>query len=347
MRVPSFSLPELVADVRAGRAPAGGELDRVCRQVGGFALTGLPLPDGLVDEVLARTRDFFALPTEAKAARVSQHDQYVGWRGQDGNRNEYGYADDKEMFHVGPRVATTLRNLDGGADGAAARAPGLVEAALADCGLWPAELPEFVSAWHRYYAAMRESAGLVGEVLAAALGVEPARWSQLVAGDWADLAANYYPKPRPDGAPRVRNALHSDLTLFTILLQDPPGPGGLVMRDRAGGWHDVEPAQGEFVVNVGELLTYLTRGAYWAVPHEVRPPDPSVTGDRLSIPYFFRPNDHHVLIPFADESPLAADALADDFVADTVLAEALRDAGPLDVGAWVRRRKLQQRVGAS
>ncbi|MBL7498056.1 isopenicillin N synthase family oxygenase [Frankia sp. CNm7] len=356
MRVPSFSLPEVVADVRAGRAPAGGEFDRVCREVGAFVLTGLPLPAGLVDDVLARTREFFALPFAAKAARVSADDQYVGWRGTDGNRNEYGYADEKEMFHIGPRVAATLLGLgEHAASHPAEPAPrqgsGLLAAAVEGCGLWPAELPGFVDAWHRYYAAMQESAALLGTVMAAALGVAQARWSDMVAGNWADLAANYYPPPRPSAPPAIRNAVHSDLTLFTVLLQDPPGNGGLVMRDRSGGWHDVEPAAGEFVVNVGELLTYLTQGAWWAVPHEVRPADSTATGDRLTIPFFYRPSDHRELVPFHEHGAArgagpapAGTPLTDGFLADTVLADALRDARPLDVGAWVRRRKLQQRV---
>ncbi|ONH32612.1 2OG-Fe(II) oxygenase family protein [Pseudofrankia asymbiotica] len=354
MQVPSFSLPEIVADAHAGRAPAGGELDRVCREIGAFVLTGLPLPTGLTNEVLGRTRELFALPRRAKAALVSQDDQYVGWRGTDGNRNEYGYADEKEMFHIGPRVASTLLGLgDRAGSGSGAVEPtrghtaGLVTAAVADCPLWPAELPGFVEAWHRYYAAMQESAARLGTALAAALGLEPSRWSDMVAGNWADLAANYYPAPAPSGAPGIRNAVHSDLTLFTVLLQDPPGNGGLVMRDRSGGWHDVAPAAGEFVVNVGELLTYLTRGAWWAVPHEVRPAGSAAAGDRLTIPFFYRPSDHHELVPFEvrGAGSVSADAPpTDGFLADTVLADALRDAGPLDVGAWVRRRKLQQRV---
>ncbi|OHV48730.1 2OG-Fe(II) oxygenase family protein [Pseudofrankia sp. BMG5.36] len=356
MEVPSFSLPEIVADARAGRTPAGGELDRVCHEIGAFVLTGLPLPTGLTGEVLGRTRELFALPRPAKATLVSPDDQYVGWRGTDGNRNEYGYADEKEMFHIGPRVASTLLGLGeraGSGSGSdpveptPGRATDLVATAVADCALWPAELPGFVEAWHRYYAAMQESAALLGTAMAAALGLAPSRWSGMVAGNWADLAANYYPAPAPSAAPRIRNAVHSDLTLFTVLLQDPPGNGGLVMRDRSGGWHDVAPAAGEFVVNVGELLTYLTRGAWWAVPHEVRPAGPTAAGDRLTLPFFYRPSDHRELVPFDEHGASSEHGDApptDGFLADTVLADALRDAGPLDVGAWVRRRKLQQRV---
>ncbi|SNQ51891.1 putative oxidoreductase [Frankia canadensis] len=325
MGVPGFALPDLVEAARDGRSTMLGELDRTCREQGVFRLTDLALPAGLPPELLERTRALFALPLAVKRELRDPDDQYVGWRGAD-NRNEYGQSDDKEMFHIGPRVSATLAAGAGLVDGDGGRRESeLVEAALADCSLWPADLPGFVLVWHRFYAAMQHAAAQLGLALAAAMGVESARWAAMAHDNWADLAANHYPAQPAGAEVRMRNAVHSDLTLFTILLQDPPGPGGLVMRDRSGAWHDVVPAPGEFVVNIGELLTFLTGDDWWAVPHEVRPTEATLARDRLSIPFFFRPHDALVLEPFRVSPGTTAP-------------------GPIDVGAWVHARKRMQRV---
>ena len=60
------------------------------------------------------------------------------------------------------------------------------------------------------------------------------------------------------------------------------------------------------------------------MPHEVKPADPSSIGAdtvRISIPFFYRPNDEQVVAPFAS---YGADADS-----------------PLQGGDWVRTRKLQ------
>jgi isopenicillin N synthase-like dioxygenase len=95
------------------------------------------------------------------------------------------------------------------------------------------------------------------------------------------------------------------------------------MQARGGRWLDVPPTDGQFLVNIGELLTYLTGGRWWAVPHEVKPADLSAVGAdtvRISIPFFHRPNDGQQITPFARFSTDAE--------------------SPLQVGEWVRNRKL-------
>ena len=50
---------------------------------------------------------FFELPFEVKAGYRYVEDQYVGWCGGE-FLGQYGSADHKEMYHIGPRVAPTL-----------------------------------------------------------------------------------------------------------------------------------------------------------------------------------------------------------------------------------------------
>jgi isopenicillin N synthase-like dioxygenase len=322
-----FRLPELIAAARSGRSPVLECLGTVCATTGAFALTDLALPAGLLTRIRRATLDFFALPTAAKerlrpdAGDRYGGDQYVGWTGLTGNRNQYGFADHKEMFHIGPRVDASLRGPDQWGRLAAPAASG----AWRGCPLWPAELPAMAESWHAYYREMQRVATELGLAFAAALGVAADRWLSLTADNWADLAANYYPafSGQPAG---VRNAVHSDLTMFTILYQDAGGGGGLRMRGRDGGWTDVPPVDGQVLVNVGELLTYLTSDRWWAVPHEVREATPDAPGAdtaRISIPFFYRPNDDRVIAPFQPSGSAVT---------------------RIPVGAWVRERKRLTRT---
>ncbi len=316
-----FRFPDLVDAARGGERGLLDQFDAVCSDAGAFGLTDVPLDPDLLARVHGATLDLFQLPQQVKSRlRSSDGDQFVGWKGQADNRNEFGFPDHKEMFHIGPRVDPALRGPDGNGR-LPAPAPEVEEAR---CSLWPAELPSLSRSWHAYYRAMQGLTSQLGEVMAAALGVPLQRWRELITDNWSDLAANYYPPASRSASPTpaVRNALHSDLTLFTVLFQDAGGGGGLRMQARDGAWLDVPPVEGQFLVNIGELLTYLTSDRWWAVPHEVTPADLSVSGSdtvRISIPFFHRPNDSHVVTPFASvETPTS-----------------------LNVGDWVRDRKLQ------
>lgn len=287
-----FALPDLVAAARADETVFLAEFDAVCADTGAFALTGLPITEAVLADVYQQTLDFFHLPQASKEAlRDPGGNPYIGWDGP-AVEAEHDSAKRKQMFHIGPRISPSLTApaADGGFDASA----------TASDSLWPADLPAFTEAWHAYYRQMQESAALLGEVMAAVLGVPLADWQALVAGNWADLAANYYPAAR-EGDTGSRNAVHSDDTLFTILYQDDGGGGGLRMQRRQGQWVDVPPVADTYLVNVGALLEFLSGDRWWAVPHEVTAPalgDSSTRTPRVSIPFFYRPSDDRAMAPF-------------------------------------------------
>ena len=318
MTLATFSLADLVGAL--GSPADRGVLETfnaALADPGAFSLVGVPVPAELVEAMHRVTGAFFELPLADKVGYRFVEDQYVGWCGGE-FLSLYGSADRKEMFHIGPRVAPTLAAHD--SDGAVAGAGGdLRRAALASCSLWPEVPADFVTTWHDYYRAMQETSVLLGRVLAHLLGATEEVWFAAMGGNWADLAANYYP-PIPaaeQGAP-VYNAPHRDLTVFTILHQDQSRVGGLSVQAADGSWHAVEPKPESYVVNVGELLTFLSGGRWRAAPHQVTvseaPAGPPVA--RISVPFFYRPSD---------------DRVVSSFVAP--------DAEPIAVGAWVLEKK--------
>jgi isopenicillin N synthase-like dioxygenase len=319
MAVDSFSLVELV-EAAGSSSPAAGDLlerfDAALVDPGVFRLSEVPIADALVDEMHQVTSAFFQLPMETKAGYRYVEDQYVGWCGGE-FLGQYGSVDRKEMFHIGPRVAPTLAAHR--KDGTVGVPPlGMAEEALAGCSLWPAVPDRFIDVWHGYYAAMQEVAAALGSVLTTLLGVEPVEWFDAMRDNWADLAANYYPPIGDDEGTEepVFNAAHRDLTVFTILHQDQSRTGGLSVQAADGSWGQVEPLPGTYVVNAGELLTYLSGGRWRAAPHRVTVlPDAAPAGSpRISIPFFYRPSDERIVHSFVE--PDAPPVVVGDWVVD-------------------------------
>jgi isopenicillin N synthase-like dioxygenase len=316
-----FSFVELA---EVGEDSAGKDLldrlDAALRDPGAFRLGDVPVPAGLVEKMHRVTTEFFELPRAAKERYRQPSDPYIGWCGGE-LLSEYGSADRKEMFHIGPRVAPTLAAH--GPDGSVAAVESdAIKGARQSCALWPALPTEFVAVWHEYYRTMQWLAARLGEAFARALGVSPQEWFGALADNWGDLAANYYPPIGLDEgtAAPIYNAAHRDLTVFTVLHQDQSPAGGLSVQFADGTWQDVEPVPETYVVNVGELLTFLSGGRWRAAPHQVTVSADAASGPmaapRISVPFFYRPNDARIVRSWVDPA-----------------------ADPVAVGDWVLERK--------
>jgi isopenicillin N synthase-like dioxygenase len=101
---------------------------------------------------------------------------------------------------------------------------------------------------------------------------------------------NYPDQPEPPQAGQLRYGAHHDYGGLTILRQD-EAPGGLQIGDAEGGWHDVPPHPGSFVINVGDLMSRWTNGRWRSTLHRVINPARELTGStqRLSMVAFTGP----------------------------------------------------------
>jgi len=143
----------------------------------------------------------------------------------------------------------------------------------------------------------------VTEVLAAALGLRRGALRGFFDGGDSIMRLNHYPACRQPHL-TLGTGPHRDPTSLTLLHQD--DVGGLQVRDAAGGWIDVTPLPGAFVVNIGEMLEIATGGYLRATDHRVVSPAAGV--DRYSIPFFLGPRLDAVVEPLRLPPDLAARA---------------------------------------
>ena len=85
-----------------------------------------------------------------------------------------------------------------------------------------------------------------------------------------------------DKGPTFTCEEHID-TVFVTLLVTFSYPGLEILQD--GEWVSVAPRPGSLVVNVGDLMSKVTKGRFKATYHRVR----DTGGSRYSVPFFFEP----------------------------------------------------------
>lgn len=91
----------------------------------------------------------------------------------------------------------------------------------------------------------------------------------------------------------VRCGEHSDYGTITLLFQD--GTSGLEVKTRNGDYIPVTPIPGNVLVNVGNILDYMTEGKLIAAKHRVIVSDVTKHQQRRSAAFFVHPS-HNVEI---------------------------------------------------
>jgi isopenicillin N synthase-like dioxygenase len=266
--------PLLDDDVRPGSiADTATSIDRACRQVGFFAITGHGVSSDLQDRLEVASHAFFRRPEAGKAeiAMANARAARLGWFPVGGERTS-GVPDRKDGTDVGlehspghhrVRSATPLHSAN-------------------QFPSEPAELGPLVLEW---LAAMRPVADAVMSGIALGLGL-PATWfaEHLTADPTVLLRIFHYPSGGRT-ADEWGVGEHTDYGLLTLLAQD--RHGGLQVKGLDGSWIDVDPEPGVVICNLGDMLERLTAGRYRSTPHRVR----NTSGEsRLSFPYFFDPS---------------------------------------------------------
>lgn len=270
----TFTVPviDIGSSMTAGRAvgDVAEQLDRACREVGFFAVTGHGVSDATRDAVLDAAHRFFAQPSDVKAQVAIQ---------QSPNNRGYGAVADeqlqpdlpgdlKETFDIGLEMSFGDPNcspLDGP-------------------NQWP-DLDGFREPLEAYQDQALGIVVLLMRIVAHAFGLPHDRFDACHEHSLAALRLVHYPQAdqrTADDQPGC--GAHSDYGTMTLLFSDETP--GLQLMDTSGTWIDVNVPDDALIVNLGDLLQRWTNDMYRSTPHRVVPP---TERDRYSVPVFVVP----------------------------------------------------------
>ena len=274
-------MADLVPVVDLSAADAPEQLDRACRSVGFMSVLGHGVPRPIIEEMLAATDAFFALPLEEKLRYRSPHPRInrgYAAKGTEGLTYSLGVdgrpPDLFEAFNIGPEH----------------RPPGV-----------PADRPEFApNIWPERPAVLREAlvayftevaalARRITSVMAVALGLDVRFFINTTDRSTDTLRVNHYERASGEPDPAVgqqRMGAHTDYGIVTVLYAD--RVPGLEIVGPDGEWHGVLPPEGAFLVNLGDLLAEWTNDRWRSTLHRVVPPPRAVAGPavRRSMAFF-------------------------------------------------------------
>lgn len=249
------------------------DLRRAAHEVGFFYLTGHDVPAALSRRVLAAARRLFALPQADKDAVAMVRSPHFRGYTRMGGELTRGEVDWREQIDIGPE-----RPSIGG--------PGRPDYLwLQGPNQWPAGLPELPGIVAEWDAALSSVARALLRHWAASLGSPPDIFDSAFGEAPATLIKIIRYPAHAAGSQGV--GAHRDAGVLTLLLAEPGSRGLQVRPAGGGGWIDVPPVQGAFIVNIGELLEAATDGYLRATEHRVNL-DVS-TDERISVAYFFNP----------------------------------------------------------
>jgi isopenicillin N synthase-like dioxygenase len=278
--------PYLAGDP-AGTKRVAHAVGAACERIGFLVIAGHGVPDALVRRVFDVSTRFFDLPLAEKLA-VRSNDPGIP-RGYSALASKslgrtYGLdtpPDLREQFFIGP--------LD---DWAAhfQRFPGAAKVYAPN--VWPARPAELREVFAAYYRAQERLARDLMRIFALALGLTEAWFDGAIDRHFSTCPSNLYPEPSGEPLPgQLRTGPHTDFGSLTILAVN-DAPGGLQVLLPDGAWHDVRPAPGHFVVNLGDMMGRWTNDRWKSTVHRVvNPPREQATGSRRqTVGFFLHPN---------------------------------------------------------
>ncbi|MBM9468819.1 isopenicillin N synthase family dioxygenase [Nakamurella leprariae] len=287
------------ADGAAARAAVAAAMDEACRTVGFVQIVGHGVPDAITAGLAEAMDAFFALDLEAKKAYRTPPEI---------NR---GYAPPKSeslSLSLGVEAASRMNdffeafNVGAGASAyPGVQLPAGSESDYAE-NTWPADAPgldaeRYRAAVQAYFAEAARVARTLTRVFADALGL-PADFFAARTGHSLDvLRMNNY--ALPPGTIHLDGDLtgmgeHTDYGIVTVLWADQVA--GLQVLDTAGVWHDVMPADGALLINLGDLTARWTNERWMSTLHRVKPPIVDGTIRRRRSAAFFHDGDIDAVI---------------------------------------------------
>ncbi len=250
-------------------------LHEASQKLGFIYIKGHGIPEEVIDSARAGAYEFFG-QTESVKAAVKVTAKHRGWLGQGGAKMKDGAkADLKESFIWGHEDDDRA----------------LMDHDLRGENIWPAELPHMSQEAMSYFQHAHKVAHHLMRGFALGLDLDEDFFLKTASRPLSRASYVYYPaQPADLGSSQFGVGPHTDFGVLTVLCQD--SVGGLQVEDASGDWIQAPPIEGTLIVNVADLLSRWTDGAYKSTPHRVVN---SSGKKRLSIVLAFDPNPETVI----------------------------------------------------
>ncbi len=291
LEVPVINIAGFASGAPEQRRAIADQVDRAAREVGFMQITGHGIPDSAIAGLKAAIDGFFGLSMEEKLKwRPPSVDINRGYNGPKTERLSYSLgvvsaADLFEAFNIGAERAS-FPNLD------------LAESDYAT-NIWPTRPEHFEQHVSNWFAEAGALARRLTRIFAVALKLPEDYFEPFQDHSVDTMRMNNYQMP-PDGLrlepDQMGMGAHTDYGIVTVLWADRVLPG-LQIMDRDGGWHDVMPAPGALLINLGDMLARWTNDRWISTMHRVRPPldDSGKAMRRRSAAYFHDGNADAVI----------------------------------------------------
>lgn len=277
----------------ADRAAVAAALGAACREVGFIQIVGHGIPDAVIAGLASAMDEFFALDLDTKKTYVTPPEI---------NR---GYAPPKtESLSLSLGVESANRMNDFfeafNVGDAASDHPGLdLPVSVYNENLWPsAHAPGFQAGVQAYSVEAGRVARTLVRAFADALGLPEGFFDAYTSHSLDVLRMNNYALP-PGTDVTLDGDLtgmgeHTDYGIVTVLWADQVA--GLQVLGTDGLWHDVQPADGALLVNLGDLTGRWTNDRWMSTLHRVKPPVIDGTIERRRSAAFFHDGNWDAVI---------------------------------------------------
>jgi isopenicillin N synthase-like dioxygenase len=284
-----FSVPtvDISAWVEGGsdaeRARVVRDVDHACRTVGFMQIVGHGVPTTVTDRLAGAIDGFFGQTLDVKKQYVRPASENRGYSPPKSESLSYSLGVDPvsrmndffEAYNVGPE--------DGLFSGEAVNT-------------WP-DTDGFRVDVEAHFRAARGVAHTLTRIFAAALGVEPDYFERITGHSIDVLRMNNYALPPGEielGADLTGMGEHTDFGIVTVLWADQVA--GLQVLGADQVWHDVQPADGALLINLGDISARLTNDVWMSTLHRVKPPVVNGTIERRRSAAFFHDGNADAVI---------------------------------------------------
>ncbi len=286
-QVPAIDIDPFLSGTAADKLAVAAAVRKACEEIGFLIVSGHGLPVETTEDLVTRSFAFFDQPNAAKArwsptgAARQRGYHGVATRSLSATLGNDAPKDLRESLFLGP-VDDHAHAYAHIPDATAAYAPNLLP-----------DQPEGMD--HALIAMYRGFERLAADMLrifAVALDMPEDHFAPLIDRHFSIMSVHHYPALQAPPEPgQLRTGEHTDYGALTILATT-QARGGLEARRADGQWIKVQPAPGELVVNLGDMMQRWTNDAWVSTLHRVALPDrlDDTASRRLSVGYFMHPN---------------------------------------------------------